>query len=95
MSRHTRTFVVVAIAVVLASVASFGVYRAISRIPVREVPVAHYSAVVANRDLPLGALVTKEDVKLVPWPSSDPLPGGFENVEKVVNRGVKIGRAHV
>jgi pilus assembly protein CpaB len=90
MSRHTRTFVVVAIAVVLASVASFGVYRAISRIPVREVPVAHYSAVVANRDLPLGALVTKEDVKLVPWPSSDPLPGGFENVEKVVNRGVIV-----
>jgi pilus assembly protein CpaB len=88
MSRHTRTFVVVAIAVGLASLASFGVYRAISRIPVREVPVAHYSAVVASRDLPLGTLVTKEDVKLVPWPSSDPLAGGFDDVEKVVNRGV-------
>jgi pilus assembly protein CpaB len=90
MSRHTRTFIVVAIAVVLATVASLGVYRAISRIPVREVPVAHYSAVVANRDLPLGTLVTKEDVKLVPWPSSDPLAGGFDNIEKVVNRGVIV-----
>jgi pilus assembly protein CpaB len=55
---------------------------------IREVPVAHYSAVVARTDLPVGALVTKEDVKLVPWPSSDPLQGGFDNVDKVVNRGL-------
>ena len=90
MSRNTRTFVVVAIAVVMAAVASFGVYRAVERIPVREVEVAHHSAVVANRDLPLGALVTKEDVKLVPWPSSDPLPGGFRKVEEVLDRGVIV-----
>jgi pilus assembly protein CpaB len=90
MSRNARTFVVVAVAVVLATVASFGVYRTIKRIPVREVPVAHYSAVVASRDLPLGTLLTKDDLKLVPWPSSDPLPGGFDSIEKVVNRGVIV-----
>ena len=50
--------------------------------------MAHHSAVVASHDLPLGTLITKEDVKLVPWPSSDPLPGGFDTIEKVVNRGV-------
>jgi pilus assembly protein CpaB len=88
MSRTTRSFLVIAIAVVLAAGASFGVYRAVKRIPVREVPVAHYSVVVAKDDLPLGALVTKEDVKLVPWPSSDPLHGGFDSVDKVVNRGL-------
>jgi pilus assembly protein CpaB len=90
MSRNTRTFVVVAIAIGLASAASFGVYRAIKRIPVREVPVAHYSAVVASHDLALGAMVTKDDVKLVPWPSSDPLSNGFDNVDKVVNRGIVV-----
>jgi pilus assembly protein CpaB len=88
MNRNSRTFVVVAVAVLLAGGASYAVYRAVARIPVREVPVAHYFAVVAKRDLPLGTLVAKEDVKLVPWPSSDPLPGGFDNVDKVVNRGV-------
>jgi pilus assembly protein CpaB len=76
------------VAVALAALASFGVYRAIRQIPVREVEVAHYSAVVASRDLPLGTLLSKDDVKLVPWPSSDPLPGGFDSVEKVLNRGV-------
>jgi pilus assembly protein CpaB len=90
MTRSSRTFVVVAIAVVLAAAASLGVYRAVQSIPVREVEVAHHSAVVAKRDLPLGTLITKEDVKLVPWPSSDPLPGGFEKIEKVVDRGLIV-----
>ena len=88
MNRNTRSIVVVAIAVLLATAASIGVYRTIKRIPVREVPVAHYSAVVASHDLALGVLVAKEDVKLVPWPSSDPLAGGFDNIDAVVNRGV-------
>jgi pilus assembly protein CpaB len=90
MNRNTRSVVVVAIAVLLATAASIGVYRTIKRIPVREVPVAHYSAVVASHDLALGALLAKEDVKLVPWPSSDPLPGGFDSIDKVVNRGVIV-----
>ncbi len=90
MSRNSRTLTVMAIAIALAAIATVGVYRAIKRIPYREVPVAHYSAVVAVRDLPLGALVAKEDVKLVPWPTSDPLPGGFDNVDKVVGRGVIV-----
>jgi pilus assembly protein CpaB len=90
MNRNTRSIVVVAIAVVLATAASIGVYRTIKRIPVREVPVAHYSAVVASHDLALGTLVAKEDVKLVPWPSSDPLAGGFDSIDKVVNRGVIV-----
>jgi pilus assembly protein CpaB len=88
MNRNVRTFLVVTIAVVLAAGASVGVYRAIRRIPVREVPVAHYSIVVANDSLPVGTLITKEDVKLVPWPSSDPLEGGFDSIDKVVNRGL-------
>jgi pilus assembly protein CpaB len=90
MTRNTRTLFVVAVAVVLAAAASFGVYRAIERIPVREVEVAHHSAVVAKRELPLGALLTKEDVKLVAWPSSDPLPGGFTKIEQVVDRGLVV-----
>src|SRR5262249_58372241 len=88
MNRNTRTVFVVSVAIVLAAIASVGVYRAVKAIPVREVPVAHYSAVVAKTDLPVGALVTKEDVKLVPWPSTDPLQGGFDNVDQVVNRSL-------
>ena len=90
MTRSSRTFAVVAIAVALAAAASLGVYRAIQRIPVREVPVAHHSAVVATRELPLGTMITSDDVKLVPWPSSDPLPGSFSKIEQVVDRGLIV-----
>jgi pilus assembly protein CpaB len=90
MTRSTRTLIVVTIAVILAAAASFGVYRAVQRIPFREVQVSHYSAVVAKRELPMGTLVTKEDVKLVPWPSSDPLPGGFDKIDSVVDRGLVV-----
>lgn len=88
MTRSTRTFVVVGISVGLATLASVGVYRAVRSIPVREVPVAHQFAVVAERELPMGTLIVKEDVKLVPWPASDPLPGGFTSIDKVLNRGL-------
>jgi hypothetical protein len=62
MNRSTRTLLVIAIALLTASVASFFVYRAIQRIPVREVEVAQAYAVVAATHLPVGTLVSKEQV---------------------------------
>ena len=91
MNRTTRTFVVVAIAVAVAGLASFGVFRAIQNMPVREVEVRSLHQVVATRNLETGALITKDDVKLVPWPASSPVPGGFTNIEQVVNRGLIDG----
>lgn len=88
MHRFTRTILVVAIALVTASVASFGVYRAIQRIPVREVEVATVHAVVAAANLPVGTMLGKEQVKRVPWPAGTQVPGSFQSIEDVVNRGV-------
>jgi pilus assembly protein CpaB len=93
MNRNTRTLLVVAIAVIAAGVASFGAYRAIQSIPVREVEVAQVQLVVAARSVPVGTLLTKDDVKLVPWPSASQVPGAFTAPEQVVNRGVIDGLA--
>jgi len=79
---------VVAIAVVVATIASFGVYQAIRRMPVREVEVRSLYQVVAAQDMPMGAMVTKEYVKLVPWPASSPVDKGFTTIESVLNRGL-------
>jgi len=88
MTHQQRTFAVVGIAIVTASVASYGVYRAIARIPVRNVEVATSWAVVAARALPTGASVGKDDVKLVAWPARTPIAGGFSNVDDVLDRGL-------
>ena len=88
MNRNTRTIAVLVLAIFLASLASFGVYRAMSRIQVREVEVANYKVVVAGESLSMGALLTADEVKLVSWPSSSPVVGGFTDVKDVVNLGL-------
>jgi pilus assembly protein CpaB len=88
MNRTTRTFVVVAIAVVVAGIASFGVLQAIRRMPVREVEVRSLYQVVAAHDMPMGTMITKDYVKLIPWPASAPVEKGFTTIEAVLNRGL-------
>ncbi len=88
MDRTTRTLIVVGIAVLVAGVASFAAYQAIRRMPVREVEVRSVYQVVAAKDLPVGTLLTKDYVKLVPWPASSPVPNGFRKIDDVVNRGL-------
>ena len=88
MNRRNRTLIVVALAVLLASAASFGVYRAIQSIPVREVQIAKTFAVVASKSVPVGTMLAPEDVKVVPWPTDSQVPGGFSKPEEVVGRGL-------
>jgi pilus assembly protein CpaB len=91
MNRNTRTLVVVVIAVAVAGFASYWVVQAIQSRPVREVEVRSRYQVVAARDLEMGTMLTKEDVKLVPWPASSPVDKGFTTIESVVNRGLIDG----
>ena len=88
MNRNTRTIVVIAIAVVVAALASLGAYQAIKAMPVREVEVRSLYQVVAVSDMPTGSLVTKDYVKLVAWPASSPVSKGFTKIEDVLNRGL-------
>ena len=51
MNRNTRTIMVVLVAVIAASIASYGVYQAIRRMPVRQVEVASTIVVAAAKDI--------------------------------------------
>jgi pilus assembly protein CpaB len=88
MNRQTRTFIVVAVAIVAATVASYGTYRALSRVPERPVEMPTKKAVVAAKQMPLGTLITRDAVKLVDWPAQTPLQGGFSTLDEVVDRGL-------
>lgn len=88
MNRRNRSLVVIALAVALASLASYAVYRAIQQIPVREVEVATDYAVVASERLPVGTVIEAHQVNLVAWPASAPVAGGFKTIEEVVGRGL-------
>jgi len=88
MNRQTRTFIVVAVAIVAATVASYGTYRALSQTAPKPVELPTKKAVVAAKPMPLGTLITREAVKLVDWPAQTPLQGGFSTLDEVVDRGL-------
>jgi pilus assembly protein CpaB len=88
MTRQKRSVVVVAVATVAASLSAFGVYRAITHIPVRNVEIATHHAVVAARAMPMGTQLTADSLKLVEWPAKTPLTGGFDGLDAVVGRGL-------
>ena len=88
MNRRNRTLLVLVVAVGLASLATYGVFRTIKSIPVRQVEVATRHVVVAAENLPLGTRVSKEQVKVVGWPAATPVEGSFASVDEIVGRGV-------
>jgi pilus assembly protein CpaB len=88
MTRQIRTLIVVAVAVVAATIASYGTFRALSRMPQRSVEMPTRKAVVAAKQMPLGTLITRDTVKVVDWPAQTPLQGGFASVDEVVDRGL-------
>ena len=88
MNRKNRTLVVLFVAVAVATGASYFVYRAVSNIPVREIEVKSYYVAVASKSLPVGTMLAPSDIKLVAWPASSPVAGGYTKVEEVVNRGL-------
>jgi pilus assembly protein CpaB len=88
MNRRNRHILIVTIAVVTATLASYGIYRAITRIPVREVEVARTFVVVAARSLPPGVRLTANDIRLAAWPSGSPVAGSFSTTEAVINRAL-------
>lgn len=87
MTRNSRSAAVMTIALVMAGIASLGVYRAIAGVSARP-EVAAVQSVVASHALPLGTRLTKDHVKLVTWPADSQVPGSFASMDAVLNRGV-------
>jgi pilus assembly protein CpaB len=76
------------VAVVTAGLASAGVYFAIQRMPVREVEVASMQVVVATQPLPVGTRIHEGHLRVVAWPSRNPVKGSFSEGKPLIDRGV-------
>jgi pilus assembly protein CpaB len=88
MKRQHRTLIVMVVAVITAGLASFGVYLAIQRMPVREVEVASMHVVVASQPLPVGTRLHEGHFRVVAWPSRNPVKGSFAESKGLIDRGV-------
>src|SRR5688572_5695129 len=94
MKRQHRTALVFGLAAVMASVASFAVYRAIQRMPVRQVEVASAYVVIAAEEVPLGTMLEAKHLRAVAWPSRNPVEGAVADPQTLIGRGaiVPIGK---
>lgn len=88
MNRDTRTLIVLLVAVLTGGAAAYAVREYVRNMPAQQAPVATTAVVVAARPLPVGTRLVAADLKLVQWPQEAPLPGAFNQVETVVNRGL-------
>jgi pilus assembly protein CpaB len=88
MNRRNRTLLVLLVAVAVAGAATYAVFRAVSRIPVRQVEIATVHVAVATENLPTGTRLTNDHVKLVGWPAANPVQGTFTSVEPMIGRGL-------
>ena len=85
---RTRMVVLAFISLSLSVVVAFAAYRMLES---RMNPVARTGrVVVSTKKLSLGARITAEDLRVVDWPASAPLEGGFGDPKIVVGRGVLV-----
>jgi pilus assembly protein CpaB len=88
MNRQKRTLIVVTASLALAAVAAFAIYQVIEQLPVRQVEVSSIPVVVAAEPIPVGTLLEARHLRIVAWPSRNPVAGGVAKTEEVVGRGV-------
>jgi pilus assembly protein CpaB len=88
MKKQHRTLIVMLVAVVTAALGSYGIYRAVLQMPVREIEVASVQVVVAAQPLAMGTRLHPNHLRLVAWPSRNPVAGAFSDIKELVDRGV-------
>src|SRR6476646_6446477 len=91
MNRNARTLIVVGIAVLIAGLASFGVYWGLRNLSTVEVPEPTEPVVVAARDIETGVLLTSEHLKVVDWPRRRKMAATLTRIEDVKDRGLIAG----
>jgi len=88
MKKQHRTLIVMLVAVLTAALGSYGVYRAVLQMPVREVEVASVHVVVAAQPLTMGTRLDANHLRVVDWPSRNPVAGAFSDPKELLNRGL-------
>ena len=88
MNRRNRTLIVLLIALMVAAAATYAMFRFVASIPVREVEIATMHVAVATENLPTGTRLTKDHIKIVPWPAANPVEGAFTAAEPMIGRGL-------
>ncbi len=88
MNRN-RLIIGLAAAIVIAAAMSFFVYRQFKQASASVFkPIVMQHIVVASAPLQLGTRVDASNLRLIPWPSSEPVAGMFTRIEDCASRAL-------
>jgi pilus assembly protein CpaB len=88
-AKPKQVFVIGAIAVLIAAIASYFLYDYLKGQEVRmKEAVATEAVVVASQNLPVGTVINDKQVKATSWPKSSMPQGSFAAIDRVVGRTV-------
>lgn len=85
-----RVFLVLALALTAGGVFAYGTYNYVQSLPKGGQSVPTTPVVVATNDLDVGAELTREDLKVVAWPSSSMPQQAFADPKELVGRGIVV-----
>ena len=87
---RNRLFAVLVLALTAGGALAYATYNYMQNTPVRTVSVPTQPVVIAAADLPLGAELKADDLKVVQWPAGDVPAGAFGNPQEIVGRGLVV-----
>ena len=85
---QNRLIVGLAVAVLAGLLLSGFVYRVLKQASAVRPVVATQHIVVAAMPLPLGTRLEEKNLRLIPWPASEPVAGMFTRIEDCANRAL-------
>lgn len=84
-----RIFIVFLLAIASGGALAFGTYNYMQQLPtVQAVSIPTRTVVVAAADLPIGAELKRDDLRVIEWPANAAPQGAFATTEEVVGRGL-------
>jgi pilus assembly protein CpaB len=85
---RARVFLVLLLAIGLGGTFALGTYRFIQNRPIEKVSLPTAPVVVAAADLPMGAALRREDLRVIAWPADAVPAGAFKDPQEIVQRGL-------
>ena len=85
---RVRVFIVFVLAIAAGGVFAFGTYNYVQKLPVKTVAMPTKPVVVAANDLDIGAEISRDDVRVIDWPTSAVPANAISDPQEVIGRGI-------
>src|SRR6266853_5678711 len=85
---RVRVFIVFVLAITAGGVFAFGTYNYVQKMPVKTVAMPTRPVIVASSNLDIAAEISKDDVRVIDWPTSAVPANAFSDPQEVIGRGI-------